>query len=195
MRGAFLAVLLVLVGGACGGEAADPTAPALTVPARTADTTSTSAVGEAPPETNAAVSTTTGASTESSMPDPCSLLTVDEAAVCDPSITSAEEPMTVAGATTRACDYGPFTVTVGPGGAAGSLRYEGMEEEGIEAVDISVAGADGAVAYLIEGTVWQVAAAGPEHSVMILLWSESLRLDSPEMEQLRLLLETAFGRL
>jgi hypothetical protein len=70
-----------------------------------------------------------------------------------------------------------------------------MEDDGTEAVDIDVSGANGAVAYLSDGSVWQVAAAGDSHSLLILLWTDPIAPDSPEFEQLRQLLGLAFGRL
>ena len=178
-----LVLALILV--ACGGSDSSETA---------------SLANSAPTTTSGGASTTEGSDTttaavDSDVPDPCSLLTVDEAREFDPSISSSQEPSSESGATMRICDFGSFSVTVGPGGPADSLRYEGMEEEGTEAVDIEVTGAEGAVAYNTEGEVWQLAAVGPDHSVLILLWSAGVAQDSPELDQLVRMLEIAFGRL
>lgn len=178
-----LVIALIVV--ACGGSDSSET---------------TSLVISEPTTTSGGANTTEGSDTttaavDSDVPDPCSLLTVDEAREFDASISSSQEPSAGSGATMRICDFGSFTVTVGPGGPADSLRYEGMEEEGTEAVDIEITGAEGAVAYITEGEVWQVAAVGRDHSVLILLWSTGLAEDSPELDQLRRVLEIAFGRL
>lgn len=187
MLSAVTLVLLACAGSDGTGSTLRPGTPA-TAEQSTITTTSS------PPASTVATPTTTTVA-EPGVPDPCDLVTVAEAAEIDPSITASEEPAPLSGADTRTCDMGALTVTVGPGGSADTLLYEGMEEDGVEALDITVEGSDGAFAYSSGDDVWQVAAIDENHSLTILLWSDPVGVDSPEMERLRLLLETAVGRL
>lgn len=180
----------VLVAGACAGtDTVESPPPSRAVTSTEPATTTITRAAPAP-----TASTTTEAA-ESRLPDPCALLSVAEAADLDATITRAEEPAPLANAETRTCDMGALTITVGPGGPDDSLLYEGMEEDGVEPLDITVHGADAALAYASGDDVWQVAAVDDEHTVTILLWSAPVSVDSPELDGLVALLETAFGRL